>query len=666
MGEPSQTVSTAPAEDTREWLEHLLREKCKISSVREHQLIHGLDLVQGKDLFLVIATGTGKTIVLHAPLLAAQEKKENGVAIIIVPTKLLVEQQAQVAQKHNLKALVIHEDSVRDAKLHGRDLFEELASSSGIVVGVMTPQMLQGFRMKNLLKGREFKDSVRWVLIDEVHLVDEEAGTFLMVYKSIAIFRSLLNSTTTWAAVTATATPERAVEMAKQLGFQPGHHVNARYSIDRPNVKYIPRFFQHPISGHEFLDLSFLIPFGMKSSQDVPLTLIFAKTIASGYAIMQFLDTLLPTSLPNRFNIIKLYNSLMDLDYRKSFIQDFTDGSVLRIGIATDTCTYGFDIPTLQRVVVFDICPSPENLKQKVGRPGRDGNAAEAITFAPPWVCENSNPIGKQALEDQRRRENLPKATLKWYNPSPYHCTRAADLEYYGEEFIDRVCLPGFDCCTTCDPDPQEGRDLAMVERWVQHFKERGNDLDRPKGGIRSDGTFHALEPHMKSSLQDMLIRWRSQKWVARRTSSQRGLPTDFFMPQHILTQVVDRAHICSSLERLRLVCDGWEFLPQYEIELLQFLGKILTGFNLVFKERAEEADTTPDPDLPVQPLTIITPSTSINPVIRLSIQPRQALLKSSHSHNKKRQAPATVDTKLPPQKRIRKGGPVDISEKEN
>ena len=62
-------------------------------SVRDFQLKHATDLVEGKDLFLVISPGMGKTLVIHAPLLVAHHRGETGIALIIVPTKLLAEQQ---------------------------------------------------------------------------------------------------------------------------------------------------------------------------------------------------------------------------------------------------------------------------------------------------------------------------------------------------------------------------------------------------------------------------------------------------------------------------------------------------------------------------------------------------------------------------------------------
>jgi hypothetical protein len=56
---------------------NLLLEKCNLSTIRPFQLEHAMNLNAGKDLFLVIATGMGKT---HTPLLAAQARWEKGIA----------------------------------------------------------------------------------------------------------------------------------------------------------------------------------------------------------------------------------------------------------------------------------------------------------------------------------------------------------------------------------------------------------------------------------------------------------------------------------------------------------------------------------------------------------------------------------------------------------
>ncbi|KAJ7854440.1 P-loop containing nucleoside triphosphate hydrolase protein [Mycena olivaceomarginata] len=562
--------------NSRAWLESLLRQKCGVPSLYPHQLDHGRDLNDGHDVFLVIAPGLGKSIVLFAPLIAAQARGERGLAFMIVPTKVLAEQQAEVGRKYDLRAIAINEDSVREAATREkRDLFAEWAGGDGISVGVMSPQMLQGHRMGKLLNDPKIKCLVRWMLIDEAHVLDEESGTFREPYRGILHMRPRLPSSTVWAGVTGTATVTAALRIAAGLGFRSGQYVNARYTVDRPNVKIIPRFLEYPISGFQFMDLSFIIPPGMIFARDIVLTLIFVKTIKSGYELMQFLDSLIPEWVPDRLKIIKLYNSLMPVDYRRKFIADINDGSILRVGIVTDTCTYGTDIPALARVVILhlgdSINDSPESRKQQMGRPGRDGNPAVAIVYAPAWVRDvpEAQITTKQGLVDLERRQQLPVVTQQFFNQTSDLCARGADLKYNGEEFVLR---PG--CCSLHDPEP-ESRDLAMVADWAQHFKQR-DQLNAPKvKTVRSDGTYAALDNVLKQSLAEFFT----------------GGGSVFLLPGRLLQRIVDRAHACTSLDRLWGIMHDWEHLPQLGADLFELLGEVLPGYAEILNARKEASD---------------------------------------------------------------------------
>ncbi|KAJ6614662.1 hypothetical protein B0H10DRAFT_2044250, partial [Mycena sp. CBHHK59/15] len=85
-------IASAPVNSSA-WLDALLWEKCRVPSLYPHQLAHSKDLNDGRDMVLVLATGLGKTLILHAPLIAAQEGQEWGIAFLIVPAKVLAEQQ---------------------------------------------------------------------------------------------------------------------------------------------------------------------------------------------------------------------------------------------------------------------------------------------------------------------------------------------------------------------------------------------------------------------------------------------------------------------------------------------------------------------------------------------------------------------------------------------
>ncbi|KAJ7747543.1 hypothetical protein B0H16DRAFT_1850806, partial [Mycena metata] len=388
---------------------------------------------------------------------------------------------------------------------------------------------------------------------------------------------------TTWTAATATATHAEAIQMAKSLVFVPaGTEMHGTYSVDRPNLQYVVRIFQHPNSVEHFLDFSFVVPLGLTDAAQIPLTIIFADFISRGNSIMkylQYLDGLLPSNIPNQDRLIQTYNGLVPFDQRQAICADFKAGHI-RVLIVTDTATYGFDVPNVRRVILSDVSTSVANQQQQAGRTGRDGLPAEVYTFTPSWVLE-STPTSASAKQvaDTARRSKLPQTVVQWFNPTAEKCPRGIILEHNGEVFVrrSRCCVPVCNAATS---------DLEEVARWEQYFLARPTSmahiLTAPR--LRSDGTFYALEKLMKESLEQMLDRWRHRIWACIRPCLEE--PCEYFLPRHIMNAIVDEVHVCSSLDNLKTLAAGWEYVDTHAEQPFNFLTEILTAFQQIFTDR--------------------------------------------------------------------------------
>ncbi|KAK7021543.1 hypothetical protein R3P38DRAFT_2533465 [Favolaschia claudopus] len=138
MAPPTPSFCSDHPVNSREWMEELLRTRAQVREVYPHQLEMSMHINAGEDVFCVAGTSMGKTLVLQSGPIAAQARGEKGIALMIVPTKILVEQQADVASRRGLRALAINQDTVRNARLAGRDLFKELDAGDDIRMGVMS------------------------------------------------------------------------------------------------------------------------------------------------------------------------------------------------------------------------------------------------------------------------------------------------------------------------------------------------------------------------------------------------------------------------------------------------------------------------------------------------------------------------------------------------
>ena len=79
--------------DSREWLQKTLCSASGNNSLRDFQEYLGYEIaVRSRDVFLSVATGRGKSLVLFSGLIASKARGEDAVGIVIVPTKALAEQ----------------------------------------------------------------------------------------------------------------------------------------------------------------------------------------------------------------------------------------------------------------------------------------------------------------------------------------------------------------------------------------------------------------------------------------------------------------------------------------------------------------------------------------------------------------------------------------------
>ncbi|KAJ7849457.1 hypothetical protein B0H13DRAFT_2402682 [Mycena leptocephala] len=71
-----------------------------------------------------------------------------------------------------------------------------------------------------------------------------------------------------------------------------------------------------------------------------------------------------------------------------------------------------------------------------------------------------------------------------------------------------------------------------------------------------------------------------------------------FILPERFLQRIVDRAHACTSLDRLWGVMHDWEYLLQLGIDLFKLLSEVLPGYAEIRSARTAASDSM-DVDLP-------------------------------------------------------------------
>jgi superfamily II DNA helicase RecQ len=393
--------------------------------------------------------------------------------------------QAQSSMVKGLPAIAINEDSLREAasETPPRHLLKDaLEWKWGLII--VSPEMLITPGFNQVLSDSSFQKHLSLLFIDECHLVDEQGSDFRPCYKLIGLLRSRIPTHIPWIAVSATLPPGKCFDaVTESLGFHANHYIHHALPIDNQQICYIPRILQYPVSGTSFLDLAWLIPPSTVSPDNITKTLIFCETIELGSRVYNFLWRLLPQPLHRNREIILPYHSLLSKSGRTTVMQNFRLGTT-RIVIGTNCFTWGVDVPDIRNVVVFGLPSSFSKLVQQIGRAGRDGDQAYAITYAAQWVKdipEGSQKGSKQEIANLKQREAMCPVLRSWFNASPTSCPRTVLCNHFGEHASHpkKCCIYHHKVLPSMDP----------TESRVEQF----SPLHTKAPTVRSDGLYESF-----------------------------------------------------------------------------------------------------------------------------------------------------------------------------
>ena len=496
--------------------------------------------------------------------------------------------------------IAINQDSLRKAasETPPRYLFEEVRQSKWALV-VVSPEMLTTPGFNKVLTDSSFQQHLALVFIDECHLVDEQGTDFRQSYKSIGLLRSRIPTRIPWIAVSATLPPGPRFDAVRDsLGFHPDHYTYCTLQVDNPHICYIPRILQHPISGSSFLDLAWLIPTTVTSAHDITKTLIFCETIELGSRVYDFLCSLLPQQLCKDNKVILQYHSLLSQSGRTTVMENFRLGTT-RIVIGTDCFTWGVDVPDIRNVVVFGLPSSFSKLVQQIGRAGRDGNQAYAITYAAQWVEDFSctpPKLSKQDATNLKRREEMCQVLRHWFNNSLESCPRSVFCNHFKEEpsHPDNCCLHHYKSLPTLDPQ----------ESIIQQFSAPRTRAKQ----VRSDGTYKTFKEQDLVSLQQsashMIAGWARQAWEETRGENTLFPSTSFF-PDTLQRRLCDKIHTITSIDNLCTILKDWRHLDSYKNRLFSLCKEIVKGLDSIRKDgqKKEQETQKASPTIKIPPV---------------------------------------------------------------
>ncbi|MDD3787799.1 MAG: DNA helicase RecQ [Petrimonas sp.] len=365
-------------------------------------------IISGKDTFVLMPTGGGKSLCYQLPALLSE-----GTAIIISPLIALMKNQVDALRNYSEDDGVAHFLNSSLNKTEIEKVKADILSGKTKLLYV-APESLT--KQENIDFLRNIK--ISFYAVDEAHCISEWGHDFRPEYRRI---RPIINEigVKPVIALTATATPKVQHDIQKTMSMTDAAVFKS--SFNRANLYYEVRSKTDKVDSEI---IKYILSQGNKSGIVYCLS---RKKVDDFAEILQANDI---RALP--------YHAGMDAATR-SANQDAFLMEHAEVIVATIAFGMGIDKPDVRYVIHYDIPKSLEGYYQETGRSGRDGGEGKCIAFYSDKDLQKLERFmqGKPVAEQEIGKQLLLETAA--YAESSV-CRRKMLLHYFGEEYMEPNC----------------------------------------------------------------------------------------------------------------------------------------------------------------------------------------------------------------------------------
>ena len=366
------------------------------------------DLLDGKDVFVLMPTGGGKSLCYQLPALLSE-----GTAIVISPLIALMKNQVDTMRNYGEDDGIAHFLNSSLTKAMSEKVKADVMSGKTKLLYV-APESFT--KEENMAFIKQMK--VSFFAVDEAHCISEWGHDFRPEYRRI---RAIINEigARPLIALTATATPKVQHDIQKNLGM-----LNAevyKSSFNRPNLYYEVRTKTKEIDRE-------IIKFIRNNPGKSGIIYCLSR---------KKVEELTETLKINEISVLP-YHAGMDSATRSKNQDAFLHEEV-QVIVATIAFGMGIDKPDVRFVIHYDVPKSLEGYYQETGRAGRDGGEGRCIAFYTNKDLQKLEKLmqTKTAVEQEIGRHLLAETAA--YAESNL-CRRRILLHYFGETREENDC----------------------------------------------------------------------------------------------------------------------------------------------------------------------------------------------------------------------------------
>jgi ATP-dependent DNA helicase RecQ len=379
------------------------------------------DALAGRDVFVLMPTGGGKSLCFQLPALM-----RKGLTIVVSPLIALMKDQVDALQTSGIPATYLNSTLDREeAKARWRGLHR-----GHYRMLYVAPERL----MLDTFLERALNWDIAQFAIDEAHCISEWGHDFRPEYRELKKLRKHLPDVPIMA-LTATATERVRADIIEELELRDPRVYVA--SFNRPNLTYrvVPK-----TAPYEQL-LAFI------RSQPNDSGIIYCASRKSTESLARNLSEDGITAKPYHAGLTNPERT----KHQDAFLRDD-----VRVVTATIAFGMGINKPNVRFVVHYDLPKNIESYYQETGRAGRDGLPSECVLlFSAGDVAKQLHFIDEKVESEAR----IARAQLQQmvHYAETRECRRATLLKYFGETYpakrdgVGGQTPPLQESCENCD-----------------------------------------------------------------------------------------------------------------------------------------------------------------------------------------------------------------------
>lgn len=319
------------------------------------------NVMAGKDVLAVMATGTGKSVCFQIPGILLENQ-----TLVITPLKTLMKDQVEGLWRKRIPATFINSDLDKDEKERRLDLISKKMFRFIYVAPEQFFNKDDSYSLK--LQNTLFQNKYDLLVVDEAHCIVEWGRSFRPSYALLNKLKIAIGNPRT-IALTASASKEAQSAICRSLGLiEPKKYVTGFF---RPEIALDSKTFPGNIDQVINQKLDFISQFINEHQQDK--IIIFVPTIKTGRIVWK---ELVKKNVNTDF-----FSSRSHID-DKIRIQDEYKGIIksnLKVLICTSVFGMGVDISDIRFAIHWNIPENIEGYYQQMGRIGRDHKPSKAI-----------------------------------------------------------------------------------------------------------------------------------------------------------------------------------------------------------------------------------------------------------------------------------------------